>query len=369
MANKLKYLVFIIVGLGVFHGARRLYSSHMLFAESLHGDQGSASPGGHHWQAPAQPTQSLVDELVLERKTRKHLETELQELHAELSKMKDELNHLTEHFSQQQAITQREHRTQVKKLEAQVREFQTSERVMELEHCRADEEDLKKKNDALRKVKVSTDLEASTKTCSALVSQMRSQLQDKILLLMGANLVSHMTAYCAGAKVPSLTNLTEFQRPQCPAFTDSTSVRATLLEQKLEDVMEMRRSLDDTQQEYMLRTLLSAKQGLFNVSSAPWMQDDVTIQPLVEDINVMFESDLDVSAHQLYVDSLRTAAPMLMKDLAPLVFIDRRARSRMFQRTPETEAAFKHVYEGVEPELEDVALLEEMQAAAAAQAA
>ena len=57
-----------------------------------------------------------------------------------------------------------------------------------------------------------------------------------------------------------------------------------------------------------------------------WMQDDVAFQPLVDDINVMFESDLDVSAHQLYVDSLRTAAPMLMKDLAPLVFIDRRAR-------------------------------------------
>eukprot|EP00959_Pyramimonas_sp_CCMP1952_P264347 5528085-Pyramimonas_sp.AAC.2 len=57
-----------------------------------------------------------------------------------------------------------------------------------------------------------------------------------------------------------------------------------------------------------------------------WMQDDVTIQPLVEDINIMFESDLDVSSHQLYVDSLRTAAPMLMKDLAPLVFIDRHAR-------------------------------------------
>ena len=98
---------------------------------------------------------------------------------------------------------------------------------------------------------------------------MRSQLQDKILLLMGANLVSHMTAYCAGVKVPSLTNLTEFQRPQCPAFTNSASVRSTLLEQKLEDVTEMRKSLDDTQHEFMLRTLLSAKQGIFNVSSTP----------------------------------------------------------------------------------------------------
>ena len=33
----------VIVALGVFHGARRLYSSHMLFAESLHGDSGYVS--------------------------------------------------------------------------------------------------------------------------------------------------------------------------------------------------------------------------------------------------------------------------------------------------------------------------------------
>ena len=38
----------------------------------------------------------------------------------------------------------------------------------------------------------------------------------------------------------------------------------------------------------------------------------------------------------------------------------------MFQRTPETEEAFKHVYEGVEPELEDIALLEEVQASKSA---
>jgi hypothetical protein len=53
---------------------------------------------------------------------------------------------------------------------------------------------------------------------------------------------------------------------------------------------------------------------------------DDAILPLIEDINVMFESELDVNAHQLYVDSLRTAAPMLMMDLAPLVFIGRRQR-------------------------------------------
>jgi hypothetical protein len=268
------------------------------------------------------------------------METEHVDLQMELHKMKDELAHLTEQFAQQQAVKEKDHRREMKTLQNQLNEYQISERTQELEHCRADLDDIRKKTDALRVRVKNTELEASTKTCvgaarytggnlfrfprtsvtlhlctsvpcvhactyepcvsrtthgqknvtkqrvpsilltktwggphvavpccrtaAALVSQMRSQLQDKILLLMGANIVSHMTAHCAGMKVPSLDNLTEFQTPQCSAFKDSTSIRTSLLEQKLEDMAEMKRTPDDTQQEFMLRSLLSAKQALTN---------------------------------------------------------------------------------------------------------
>jgi predicted metal-dependent hydrolase len=43
MTRHIKVVALIILAVGLFHGARRLYSSHMLFSESLHGNQGYAS--------------------------------------------------------------------------------------------------------------------------------------------------------------------------------------------------------------------------------------------------------------------------------------------------------------------------------------
>eukprot|EP00242_Pyramimonas_sp_CCMP2087_P007661 CAMPEP_0198217228 /NCGR_PEP_ID=MMETSP1445-20131203/62335_1 /TAXON_ID=36898 /ORGANISM="Pyramimonas sp., Strain CCMP2087" /LENGTH=135 /DNA_ID=CAMNT_0043893813 /DNA_START=318 /DNA_END=722 /DNA_ORIENTATION=- len=135
MTRHIKVVALIILAVGLFHGARRLYSSHMLFSESLHGNQGATRDQGlikgAGWHAPV-PTQNVVDELVLERKTRKHMETEHVDLQMELHKMKDELAHLTEQFAQQQAVKDKDHRREMKTLQNQLNEYQISERTQEL---------------------------------------------------------------------------------------------------------------------------------------------------------------------------------------------------------------------------------------------
>lgn len=43
----------------------------------------------------------------------------------------------------------------------------------------------------------------------------RSQLQDKLLLLMGSNVVAYTSAFCGGVDVPNLANLTRFSGSRC----------------------------------------------------------------------------------------------------------------------------------------------------------
>ena len=61
----------------------------------------------------------------------------------------------------------------------------------------------REKEKELKTALSSKNYQCAQEKCAAFVNDLRSTMLDKIMLLMGSNVVAHMAAHCAGVKVRS----------------------------------------------------------------------------------------------------------------------------------------------------------------------
>jgi len=300
-------------------------------ARSQHDSQGCTCP------APERaPHADVLEELVQQRKERRQWEAEavslrgvVEELRVQVAAGREALADARDELRRQEAAD-----LAAAECEKRLGSWQKG-RSPELEECQ-------KKNDSLRKQLKSSELDNVQGKCAAHAAAARSQLQDKLLLLMGSNVVAYTSAFCGGVDVPNLANLTRFSGSRC----QGEEFDIAKLDARVEEAPPATSSEQMTTQ-HLMKSLGEVVHILHDGNATAKSVPLAALDGLID--TVEWDLEMSASAHAVYMDALRLSAPVLLQNLT-VKQTDALATSRILRRTQEVEVSFPSFFHGLPPD-------------------